>query len=94
MFDIGLSIGEIIVLLVLALIVVGPKDLPHLLYKTGQFIGRLRAMASEFQYAMSDIVHEQEIKKTKDSLENQQKFISPTETPPITTQADNGKPDE
>ncbi len=94
MFDLGLSIGEIIVLVLLALIVVGPKDLPHLFYKAGQLIGRLRAMASEFQYAMSDIVHEQEIKKAKDSLENQQKLTTPVETPPITTKTDSGNPHE
>jgi sec-independent protein translocase protein TatB len=71
MFDLGLGIGEIIVLVLLALIVVGPKELPQLFYKIGQFIGRLRAMASEFQNTMDDIAHEQEIDKAKKMIENQ-----------------------
>ena len=71
MFDLGLGIGEIIVLILLALIVVGPKELPQLFYKIGQFIGRLRAMASEFQNTMDDIAHEQEIQKHKKMIENQ-----------------------
>ncbi len=94
MFDLGLSIGEIIILVLLALIVVGPKDLPHLLYKAGHFIGRLRAMASEFQYAMSDIVHEQEIKKAKDSLDNQQKLTHTAAPPPTINKTDSDNPHE
>ncbi len=77
MFDLGLGMGEIIVLILLALIVVGPQDLPNLLYKTGQFIGRLRAMASEFQHNMDDIVHEQEIQKTKEALKIQHNQTDP-----------------
>lgn len=72
MFDLGLGIGEIIVLIVLALIVVGPQELPNLFYKIGQFVGRLRAMASEFQSNMDDIAHEQEIQKVKNLIEQEQ----------------------
>jgi sec-independent protein translocase protein TatB len=71
MFDLGLGIGEIIVLIVLALIVVGPAELPNLFYKIGQCVGRLKAMASEFQNSMEDIAHEQEIQKIKTLMETQ-----------------------
>jgi sec-independent protein translocase protein TatB len=69
MFDLGLGIGEIIVLIILALIVVGPQELPNLFYKIGQFIGKLKGMASEFQNSMEDIAHEQEIQKIKHLIE-------------------------
>jgi|GEM_PF-5648578 len=69
MFDLGFGIGEIIILVLVALIVVGPYDLPNMLYKTGKFFGNLRNMASEFKYAMDDIAHEQEIEHTKKQLQ-------------------------
>jgi sec-independent protein translocase protein TatB len=74
MFDLGLGIGEIIVLIVLALIVVGPQELPNLFYKIGQFVGRLKAIASEFQHNMEDIAHEQEIEKIKKLMNNPTSF--------------------
>ncbi|MFT6072256.1 MAG: sec-independent protein translocase protein TatB [Alphaproteobacteria bacterium] len=78
MFDLGFGIGEIILLALVALIVVGPQDLPNLLYKAGKMIGNLRNMASEFKYAMDDIVHEQEIEKTKKMLEAETAQIDTT----------------
>lgn len=50
MLDIGWS--EMLIVGVVALIVVGPKDLPKMFHKVGQFTGKARAMAREFQRAM------------------------------------------
>ncbi|MBC6443045.1 MAG: twin-arginine translocase subunit TatB [Rhodobacteraceae bacterium] len=50
MFDI--SMAEMAVIGVVALIVVGPKDLPGMFRRVGQFAGRMRAMARDFQRAM------------------------------------------
>lgn len=50
MFDIGMA--EMIVIGVVALIVVGPKDLPQMFRKVGQFVGKARGMARDFQRAM------------------------------------------
>lgn len=49
---------ELLVIGVVALIVVGPKDLPMMFRKLGQFTGRLRAMARDFQRAMNDAADE------------------------------------
>ncbi|MGH7298222.1 MAG: Sec-independent protein translocase subunit TatA/TatB [Polyangiaceae bacterium] len=45
----GLSFGELCVLLIVAMVVLGPKDLPRYLRKAGQFAGRLRRMAFEMR---------------------------------------------
>lgn len=52
MFDIGMS--EMLVVGVVALIVVGPKDLPRMFRTLGEFTGKARKMAREFQNAMND----------------------------------------
>lgn len=52
MFDIGFS--EMAVVGVIALIVVGPKDLPRMFRTVGEFTGKARKMAREFQSAMND----------------------------------------
>src|SRR5580700_1242727 len=45
----GLSFGELCVLLIVAMVVLGPKELPRYLRKAGQFAGRLRQMAYEMR---------------------------------------------
>lgn len=52
MFDIGWQ--ELIVIGVLALLVVGPKELPGLFRTVGQYVGKARSIAREFQRSMED----------------------------------------
>ncbi|NIZ15667.1 Sec-independent protein translocase protein TatB [Phaeobacter sp. HF9A] len=56
MFDLGWT--ELLVIGVVALIVVGPKDLPVLFRNVGRFVGKARGMAREFSRAMSDAADE------------------------------------
>ena len=56
MFDIGWS--ELLVIGVVALIVIGPKDLPVMFQQLGRFTGKLRMMAREFQSAMEQAAKE------------------------------------
>jgi len=49
MFDFGLSTSHILVIVVLAVIAIGPKDLPVVLRRFGQFMNKMRGMAREFQ---------------------------------------------
>ena len=52
MLDIGWS--ELLLIGVVALIVIGPKDLPHMFHALGRITARARAMAREFSSAMED----------------------------------------
>ena len=45
----GLSFGELCVLLIVSVVVLGPKDLPRYLRKAGQFAGRMRRLAFEMR---------------------------------------------
>jgi sec-independent protein translocase protein TatB len=49
MFEFGIGYSELFVLAVLAVIVIGPKDLPKVLRTFGQFMNKMRGMAREFQ---------------------------------------------
>lgn len=66
MFDIGWT--ELLVIGVVALIVIGPKDLPMMFQQLGRFTGKLRRMAREFQGAMEDAAREAGVKEAADDL--------------------------
>jgi sec-independent protein translocase protein TatB len=53
--------GELFVILVVALVVVGPKDLPRMMRKVGQWAGRARAMADQFRRSFDDIARQTEL---------------------------------
>ena len=58
MFDVGWT--ELLVIAVVAIIVVGPKDLPRMLRAFGQTVGKMRRMANEFQSTFNDALKEAE----------------------------------
>ncbi|MCW1956622.1 MAG: Sec-independent protein translocase protein TatB [Roseobacter sp.] len=66
MFDLGWT--ELLVVGIVALIVVGPKDLPVLFRKVGEFVGRMKGMAREFSRAMNDAADESGMRDTAKSL--------------------------
>ncbi|MEI8144333.1 MAG: Sec-independent protein translocase protein TatB [Alphaproteobacteria bacterium] len=66
MFD--LSWGEIAVIGAVALIVIGPKELPGVLRGLGQSLAKLRRMASDFQYQFNQALQEAEVDKVKDQF--------------------------
>jgi sec-independent protein translocase protein TatB len=65
--DIGGS--ELLVLAIVALIVVGPKDLPVLLRKIGQFIGKMRGMASEFRASFDEMARQSELDELRKEVQ-------------------------
>lgn len=67
MFDIGWS--EMAIILVVALVVVGPKDLPRLARTLGQWMAKGRSMAREFQRHVDDMAREADLADLKDSVQ-------------------------
>eukprot|EP01030_Chromulinospumella_sphaerica_P018627 gene18627-18496_t len=65
--DIGVS--EMLIVAAVALIVVGPKDLPLLMRRVGQFIARLRGMASEFRASFDDMARQSELDELRKEVE-------------------------
>lgn len=61
----GLGVTEILALGVLALLVVGPKDLPLLMRKIGRWTARLRAMAQEFRTGFDELARQAELDELK-----------------------------
>jgi sec-independent protein translocase protein TatB len=65
--DIGVS--EMLIVAAVALIVVGPKDLPLLMRRVGQFIAKLRGMASEFRASFEDMARQSELDELRKEVE-------------------------
>jgi sec-independent protein translocase protein TatB len=79
MFDIGWS--ELVVIGVVALIAIGPKELPGVLRMVGQWLGKARRMAADFQGQFNEAMREAEmadIKKQFDDVSAAAKDMSPT----------------
>jgi len=63
MFDIGW--GELVVIGIVALIAIGPKELPTVLRTIGQYMGKVRRMANEFQGQFQEALREAEVADLK-----------------------------
>ncbi len=66
MFDLGWT--ELLVIGVVALIVVGPKDLPVLFRNVGRFVGKAKGMAREFSSAMNEAADQAGISEVQKGL--------------------------
>ena len=73
MFDIGLGWQEMVVIALVAILVIGPKDLPGVLRSVGKWTRKARSLAGEFQSGLDDMLREAELdeaKKTFDTAKN------------------------
>jgi len=68
MFDIGWS--ELVVIGVVALIAIGPKELPGVLRTVGQYMGKVRRMAAEFQGQFQEAMREAEMADLKKQVDD------------------------
>lgn len=66
MFD--LSWAHILILLVVALVVVGPKDLPRLMHIIGRWMGKARAMANEFRKSFDEMARQGELDELRKEI--------------------------
>ena len=68
MFDIGWS--ELLVIAVVAIVVVGPKDLPKLMRSIGHYAGILRRAAADFQRQFQEAMREAEVDEVRKAIES------------------------
>ena len=72
MLDIGWS--EMAIVAVVALFVIGPRELPRLLRTIGRYAAKIRGMAREFQEGIDDAVREAELDEVKKQIESVKKI--------------------
>ncbi|HRK71927.1 MAG TPA: Sec-independent protein translocase protein TatB [Micropepsaceae bacterium] len=63
MFDIGWA--ELLVIAMVAIVVVGPRDLPRLMHKAGQWMTKARKMASHFQAGIEEMARQAELEELR-----------------------------
>src|SRR5436305_9665041 len=68
MFDISWS--ELLVIAVVAIIVIGPKDLPRVLRSVGRWSGQVKRMARDFQNQFNEALREAELDSLKKDVED------------------------
>src|SRR5690349_19568585 len=64
-----LSWSHILLVLVVALVVVGPKDLPKLMRTLGQWMGKARQMADQFRSSFDEMTRQAELDELRQELE-------------------------
>lgn len=69
--DIGWA--ELLMIAVIAIVVVGPKELPHMLRGLGKWMAKARAMAREFQGSFDDMMRESELDELRQQVEDLKK---------------------
>lgn len=68
MFDIGWS--ELLVIAVVAIVVIGPKDLPKFMRGVGHYAGKLRRAAADFQRQFEEAMRESEVEEVRKAIES------------------------
>ena len=73
MFDIGAA--ELLVIVVVAILVIGPKDMPKAMRTAGRWIGKLRRMSAHFRSGLDEMVRQAEIEEMEEKWSNRNKEI-------------------
>ncbi len=61
------SLPELLVVGALALIVIGPKDLPRMMRSVGKFVGQAKGLARQFQDSMNDAAREADLEEFREA---------------------------
>jgi len=64
-----LSGSHMLIVLVAALVFIGPKDLPKFLHKIGKFVGKMRSMANEFRASFDEMARQSELDELRKEVE-------------------------
>ena len=57
----GVDWAELLVILAVAVVVIGPRDLPRALYAAGKFVRKIRIFTGDIQRSLDKIIHEEEL---------------------------------
>jgi sec-independent protein translocase protein TatB len=71
----GVDTSELILVAILALIFIGPKDLPNALRTVGRWIGQIRGMARHFQTGIDAMIREAELEEMEKSWREENERI-------------------
>jgi sec-independent protein translocase protein TatB len=88
MFDIGA--GELLLILIVAVVVIGPKDLPLAMRTAGRWIGRMRRISAHFRSGIDAMVREAELEEMEKKWKAQNEEIMRRSA--ALTQAEAGAP--
>jgi sec-independent protein translocase protein TatB len=66
----GIDSPELLVIAIVALVVIGPKELPGMLRSWGKWMTKMRAMAAEFRGHVDEMVRQSELDEVKKQLES------------------------
>lgn len=88
MFDIGAA--EILVIIIVAVVVIGPNDLPHAMRTAGRWIGKVRKVSSHFRTGIDAMVREAELEDMEKKWKAQNEEIMRRSA--ASSEADSGEP--
>jgi len=89
----GFDSAEIAIIAVLALIFIGPKELPNVMRTVGHWVGRVRGMARHFTAGIEDMVRQAELEELEKKWREENERIMSLH-PPDAHYPEPGKPDE
>lgn len=69
----GVGFAEMVILVVVAIVVIGPKDLPLMMRKFGRFTGKMRALAFEFKQGIDELGRQAELEELRKEVESLKK---------------------
>jgi sec-independent protein translocase protein TatB len=71
----GVDSSELLIIAVVALVVIGPKDLPRVMRMVGQWVGRARGMARHFRSGIDEMIRQSEIEELEKRWRDQNERI-------------------
>ena len=92
----GIDSGELLIIAIVALVVIGPKDLPRVMRTIGNFVARARGMASHFRAGVDNMIRESELQDMEKLWKANNDRIMREAPPPEEVAADSdwGRPTE
>ena len=99
----GIDSGEILIIAVVALVVIGPKDLPRAMRAVGNFVGRARGMARHFRSGFDTMMREAELEEMEKKWKADNERVmrehplvgaAPAPQPPVDSDWGKAAPDE